>query len=352
MHQSKSDIELILVDDGSTDNSYKICKRYKKEDERIILVHQENKGVIKARAKGIEISSADYITFIDADDFIDEESFIYANPYMEKRIDIICFGVKRYLNGRTTYEDEILESGVYRGVKLEHIKKNMIWDDARNRYGIDISIWNKVFKKELLIKVYKELKQKDFFYGEDIAAVISAVGFASSLAICEKAYYNHRLRAYKHYGSYFTDNYFYEKIVALYRFLIERFPDDPEKELQSEKVMLNGIRYRQKSLYDIDDALEIKYMFPFDRVEKGSRIVLYGAGTVGKAYFKELSMIDYCQVILWIDENPEAENIKPVQEIQKVNYDKVIIAVKRKDYINQIAYKLDILGVAKEKVII
>ena len=69
--QSYTNTEIILVNDGSYDQSLKIIKKYEKKDKRILVINQENQGVSAARNRGIESATGDYITFIDSDDFID-----------------------------------------------------------------------------------------------------------------------------------------------------------------------------------------------------------------------------------------------------------------------------------------
>ena len=75
--QTFKNIEIILVDDGSSDGSCELCDQYKKNDNRIIVIHKENEGVSKARTVGFNASSGQYIAFIDADDLI-------TNNYLEK----------------------------------------------------------------------------------------------------------------------------------------------------------------------------------------------------------------------------------------------------------------------------
>ena len=98
LSQSWKELEVILVDDGSSDTSGEICDKYAIIDKRIKVCHQENKGLLCARHKGLELSSSKYVTFVDADDFLIEDSYINAVEIMKKDVDLICFGITRYYN--------------------------------------------------------------------------------------------------------------------------------------------------------------------------------------------------------------------------------------------------------------
>lgn len=99
------DIEIILVDDGSTDSSPQICENLRKSDNRIVVIHQENKGLSGARNTGIDKSTGDYIGFCDADDLVMEDMYqtLYDNAVREKA-DLSMVGiVVKSMNGKTTY---------------------------------------------------------------------------------------------------------------------------------------------------------------------------------------------------------------------------------------------------------
>lgn len=98
INQTYKNIEIILIDDGSTDESLDICKRYANNDKRIIIIEQENFGVSCARNKGIEIAKGDYITFVDSDDWI-EKGFIETlyNEAKEKEADVTMCGYNRVI---------------------------------------------------------------------------------------------------------------------------------------------------------------------------------------------------------------------------------------------------------------
>jgi len=99
LSQSFSDFELILIDDGSKDNSLELCKQYEKNDNRIKTIHQENKGVSSARNTGLDISKGEYILFVDSDDFIDE-SMLFNLSNSVSPDSLTHFGFSLVKNGR------------------------------------------------------------------------------------------------------------------------------------------------------------------------------------------------------------------------------------------------------------
>ena len=98
LHQSYHNFELLLVDDGSTDNSLSICRKYAEDDSRINVISQNHVGPYEARKRGVLQSKGTYITFLDSDDFIDEKSYILALEDMKSSIDVIIFDILRYFN--------------------------------------------------------------------------------------------------------------------------------------------------------------------------------------------------------------------------------------------------------------
>ncbi len=92
VNQTHSNLQIILIDDGSKDNSGAICDEYAKKDSRIICVHQQNGGVSKARNEGLKLATGDYIHFPDSDDYIDLDTYEYlVKIATERRCDVVNF---------------------------------------------------------------------------------------------------------------------------------------------------------------------------------------------------------------------------------------------------------------------
>ena len=84
IQQSYNNLEIILIDDGSTDASGKICDEYKEKDDRIIVIHKENGGLSDARNAGIKIFTGEYVTFIDSDDYVSKNMVSNMLDILEK----------------------------------------------------------------------------------------------------------------------------------------------------------------------------------------------------------------------------------------------------------------------------
>ena len=105
INQTFKDIELILVDDGSTDKSIEISNKYAEKDKRIKIIKQKNKGVSSARNYGISIATGDFITFVDSDDFIEIDMLeILYNAAIYNNCDVVLSGIKIIKDNNIKYE--------------------------------------------------------------------------------------------------------------------------------------------------------------------------------------------------------------------------------------------------------
>ncbi len=115
--QTYHELEIILVDDGSTDRSSQICDEIQKKDQRIKVIHQKNGGAADARNAGLRVASGQYISFVDSDDYLDFRMYeILYHKIKENHADIVCCGIMmetedaRYLTGTKRHSPWLLTS--------------------------------------------------------------------------------------------------------------------------------------------------------------------------------------------------------------------------------------------------
>ena len=139
--QTYKNLEIILIDDGSKDNSGKLCDELAKEDNRIKVIHKENGGLSDARNVGIENATGEYIQFIDSDDFVEKDMIeILHNDICQEKADVSMCSLYLYKDGEKTtdasYKREIFNK--------ELVLKEILLDERVRSYA-----WNKMFKKSL-----------------------------------------------------------------------------------------------------------------------------------------------------------------------------------------------------------
>lgn len=157
--QTYKNLEIILIDDGSTDDSGKICDEYAEKDKRIKVVHQKNQGVSVARNKGLDLCTGDYITFVDSDDWCEVNYFeqIFACNSIDKNIGIIITNfVKEYKNGQSKL---MYKTSCKRSFDRYNALKNMI---KGNLYGWEV--YSTFYKRENTRNIRFAT---DINYGED-----------------------------------------------------------------------------------------------------------------------------------------------------------------------------------------
>lgn len=354
LNQTLKEIEVILVDDGSTDKSSEICNEYAQKDHRVKVIHQDNHGLMAARYRGVVESVCNYITFVDADDFVDSISYELAVESMRKGIDLIIFGIIRYYDVETQKKEiNIFDEKIYHKQEIEGlIYPRMIWDIGRNGFGIDPAMWNKVMKRELVIDSYRHLDGKNFYYGEDTAVIYPMIKTVETIEIKQRPYYYHRQRKRTEIPEYIADKAYFEKLYILYKYLADQFCGDDMLIQQIEYFYMHSVGLRRHIYGDYQKGTQ--YLFPFDKVGKGDKIVIYGAGLVGHSYIEQLSRMKFCKVVLWVDKNFRdfvTDDISSVEEIQKVSFDKVVIAIESDEISKNIKKMLIEMGVEREKIV-
>lgn len=186
--QTYKNLEIILVDDGSPDNSPKLCDEWARKDSRIKVIHKENGGVSSARNVGIQNALGDYIAFVDSDDWIDEAMCEKVVEHAIKtNADMVFFKFRRvYENGKVFENKEVaLES-----VKRKDIKVFFTSCTDKNGNYLDVmgSACRILFKKNIAQSCLFSEKLK---HGEDLFFVLNCLEKANKVEVLDEVLYNY-----------------------------------------------------------------------------------------------------------------------------------------------------------------
>ena len=180
LSQTYQEFELLLIDDGSEDNSGSICDHYSNIDSRVHVFHKENGGVSSARNMGIEHAKGEWVCFVDSDDWIDKDTFEYITG-LWKGADFLQFGYRR--TGGTASEYSYVPSKVLRYSTSVYCTKR-IYHSAICGYLLKLNI----------IKKYKISFPNHIKYGEDQAFILKTLICSSEIVILDRHFYNYRDR--------------------------------------------------------------------------------------------------------------------------------------------------------------
>lgn len=198
-NQSLEDIEIILVDDSSTDLSLEICNKNANEDKRIKVIHKENEGAGLARNAALKLASGKYIGFLDSDDYVDANMFkILYDKALEYDSDLVMSGVLFVDGNMFSSEGEVIKKTYFdcdtHFVTEENIKELRMGivgalptDVDDSKYGM--SIWKNLFKNEVIKKNNITFKSEREMLSEDALFMIDYISCINKATGINEAFY-------------------------------------------------------------------------------------------------------------------------------------------------------------------
>lgn len=179
--QTMENIEIILVDDGSTDKSGVICDEYAARDSRIVVIHKPNEGLSCARNDGIDVSAAPYIVFVDSDDWIEPDL-----------CELTCAAAKRYSADAVLYTHNIIKNDKVKETKETHLIEGRLSNDEAMFFinCVDCAAWSGLFHRRL----FENVRFPAGKYYEDLGVTHKLIYEAKEIILVNEALYNYRTR--------------------------------------------------------------------------------------------------------------------------------------------------------------
>lgn len=200
-NQAYRNLEIICVDDGSTDGVDRYLDKIAKSDDRLIVIHQKNAGESNARNRALELASGDYITFVDCDDWIDAEMYATLVKIAEKDdLDMVASSWYKEINGKSEeiHNELEVEKGI---INRDELLKYIYMRDSYRGFAY---MWNKLYKKKILMNGTNiRFFDESLKLGGDVVYLAGAAIKVKKAKYIDKAFYHYRIR--KGSGSHSED---------------------------------------------------------------------------------------------------------------------------------------------------
>lgn len=354
VNQSYGDLEIILVDDGSTDDSGIICDAWAENDSRICVYHQQNKGLVNARKQGLLRATGEYVIFVDSDDWIDsgmcEEAMRIISATGVMQVEFAITDVNQEFK---TKRKSCFEEGAYQGENF----RNIILPRAMYRgdffeYGIAPYACNKVFRKDLITEQYLKLNDEARIF-EGAVCEFSYLVKSDSIFISHNSFYNYRYRENSVKHKFLLED---ERALAInQRILFQQICESSYADILLPQFLIwRNWAAIWKCPQLFDNKEEGCFLCPFGGVRKGEKIALYGAGAVGTNLYGYLENVCGIRVKYWTDRQYDSlkRNLPlcAIEELISGDYDVVIIAILRADSASNAMSLLLQMGIDKSKI--
>lgn len=330
------------MNDGSTDESLAICEKYKQDDDRIIIVNKYNEGLVRARKDGIRMAKGEYITFVDADDWIDITT--YEKVYTGKA-DIISYGLTEEYENYSKNKTDKIEPGLYDKKRIhDQIIPNMLSSATFFEFGMLPNLVCKLIKKSLLLETIDNVSD-NVTIGEDVDFFFRTVYKAESVLIKKDILYHYR----QHQESMMRAKLPVERIKALYWDLYNIKEAAGLKEWVSQ---LN--QYITFVMLLKRPEIVIPYITELSDIH--GKVVIYGAGGFGKSLYDilienknitGLSIVDK----QWQNMSNVGYYIENPETVRTDIPDKIIVAILNKNVCGQVEKYLIEMGIESKTII-
>lgn len=352
--QTYNNIEIILVDDGSTDRSSQICNEYAKTNSKIVVIHKENGGADSARKAAIKIAKGEYIAYVDGDDWIEPKMLEKLHKCMlDNNVKVVESGIIDSNGDNHSFRYPSFPEGKYINEKFEkEIEPFMLYSGKFYRLGIMASLCNKLFESTLL-KKYQMLPDPSDNIVDDTMVSIPCIAESKSIYITHDCFYHYRVRNNSVKHTTRPDSA--EKIYQSYSDWYSRFMFVKEESnigYQLNMYLMYLLLSKCPGVFDnpnSDTALTA-----YGNIPKTSRVIVHGAGAAGVQLADYISKVFGNNFILWTDKNysnlNETLNVSDPKLILSKEYDFILIGILWHERAESAIKDMIDMGVPREKI--
>ncbi len=285
--QTYQNIEIILVDDGSTDGSSELVDIFEKKDNRIKTIHKVNEGLGFARNSGMNVATGDYLFFVDSDDFISINFCEVCAKYLdENNVDILSFDKYDYHNGKVI-DNHILPSYQLATSQLDiySIYSKMIYNYNSN-LGLNSSTWSRVYSMKFILRSKYQFVSERIFISEDFYSDLLFFNKVNSLMVIPYKLYYYCYNGDSLSRSYRKDRI--EKILFQYSKSLDlcaqlKYPNEISNAINMQTINnilgaiktifeLNEEKNKKKIIYSIIENNEIRQLISIIDIKEETSI--------------------------------------------------------------------------------
>lgn len=217
----KANIEVILINDGSTDKSLEICKQYESKYSNIVLINKKNEGQGIARNYGIKVATGDYITFVDSDDFFEDDVLDYINDYIEKqKLDFYIFNWNYVFNDKKikNVRNDKVQLFYKEDMKFKLFLDNMVWPNKENSYGS--AVWAKFYNLKIIKENNIKFHSEREMFSEDLIFNLEYIEHINNVVVLDKTIYCYYQNSTSYKNKYHGD--YIDKLNNIYFYFKEK----------------------------------------------------------------------------------------------------------------------------------
>lgn len=338
--QKLENIEIIVVDDGSTDETAKIIKGVQELNSEIKYYYINNSGAFNARKYGVKKAIGKYITFVDSDDWIEDDIYLDFSAPMGENVDFISYGLifNKYID--RPYDGNTLLNSIDEGYYYSNNSfiDKMIFDVSYRKAGINQSLCTKIIKREIIQEAMNYVTRK-LTFGDDAVVVFAAALKANSFYFSNNHKYHYVIQNESITSNISSDTFncilnLKKELEGLSKFINNKI--DINKQIL--RYLQHIINISVSKMFDVQILQSCTYNIDFLR---NKNILIYGAGEYGEKFYKTISSEPDIKTIGWIDALKSGKVIRNIKidspdNINNYEFDYIVIAVKTEEFSNKI----------------